>query len=45
MIYAMNIEKVVESWKLLIRKGAKEIFPGHGRPFSVDIIRKALSYQ
>jgi len=44
-IYAMNSEKVMESWKLLISKGAKEIFPGHGRPFTVNIIRKALSCQ
>jgi hydroxyacylglutathione hydrolase len=41
-IYAQDIEKVKESWKLLIDKGARIIFPGHGNPFPVDIIKKKL---
>jgi glyoxylase-like metal-dependent hydrolase (beta-lactamase superfamily II) len=42
-IFAEDIEKVKESWKSIIRRGAKTIYPAHGNPFSVDIIRKALT--
>jgi hydroxyacylglutathione hydrolase len=41
-IYAQDIEKIKESWKVLIEKGAKIIFPGHGNPFPVDIIKREL---
>jgi glyoxylase-like metal-dependent hydrolase (beta-lactamase superfamily II) len=41
-IYAQDIEKVKESWKLIIDKGARIIFPGHGNPFPVEIIKKKL---
>jgi hydroxyacylglutathione hydrolase len=41
-ILAEDMQKVRESWKLLIDRGAKTIYPAHGKPFSVDIIRKAL---
>jgi hydroxyacylglutathione hydrolase len=41
-IYAQDIEKVKESWKLLIGKGAKMIFPGHGKSFPVEVIKKKL---
>jgi len=41
-IFAEDMSKVRESWKLLLDKGAKTIYPGHGKPFSVDIIRRAL---
>jgi hypothetical protein len=37
------MQKVRESWKLLMDAGAETIYPAHGKPFSVDIIRKALS--
>jgi hydroxyacylglutathione hydrolase len=39
-IYAQDISQVRESWKILIEKGAKEIFPGHGKPFPVKVIQK-----
>jgi len=42
-IFAENIQKVKESWKLLLGQGAKTIYPAHGKPFSADIIRKTLS--
>jgi hydroxyacylglutathione hydrolase len=41
-ILAEDMQKVRESWKLLIDMGVKTIYPAHGKPFSVDIIRKAL---
>jgi len=42
-IYAENIAAVRESWKKLIGRGAKIIFPGHGDPFSVEVIKRELS--
>lgn len=39
---AEDIHKVRESWELLIKAGAKNIYPAHGKPFSVDIIQRAL---
>jgi hydroxyacylglutathione hydrolase len=41
-VFAWDIEIVKESWRFLIDKGAKVIFPGHGNPFSVEVIRKEL---
>lgn len=41
-ILAEDMKKVRESWKLLIDAGAKTIYPAHGKPFSVDIIRSSL---
>jgi hydroxyacylglutathione hydrolase len=39
---AEDIQMVRESWKLLVDRGAETIYPAHGNPFSVDIIRRAL---
>jgi hydroxyacylglutathione hydrolase len=41
-IFAEDMQKVRESWKVLLDKGVKTIYPAHGKPFSADIIRKAL---
>jgi len=41
-IFAEDLQKVKESWKLLIDQGIKTIYPAHGEPFSADTIRKAL---
>jgi hydroxyacylglutathione hydrolase len=41
-IYAGDISEVKKSWRMLIAKGARIIFPGHGNPFPVDIIKKHL---
>jgi glyoxylase-like metal-dependent hydrolase (beta-lactamase superfamily II) len=41
-IFAEDIKKVKESIRLLLEKGAKTFYPGHGNPFPADIIRKAL---
>jgi len=38
-IYAENIIELKESWKRLIDIGAKIVFPGHGKPFPVEIIK------
>lgn len=42
-ILAEDMRKVRESWKLLVDAGAETIYPAHGKPFSVDLIRRALS--
>lgn len=41
-IFAEDIEKVKESWKMIIKQGAKTIYPAHGNPFSADIIKNIL---
>ena len=41
-IYGQNLDTIKESWRLLIDKGAKVIFPGHGNPFPVEVIKEKL---
>jgi len=41
-ILADDITEVRRSWELLLDEGAKTVYPAHGKPFSADIIRKAL---
>ncbi len=41
-IFAEDLQRVKESWKLLLDQGAETIYPAHGEPFAADIIRKAL---
>lgn len=38
--FADSLETVKNSWKLLLDKGVKRIYPAHGNPFSADIIKK-----
>lgn len=42
-IYAADIEQLKLSWKKLMERGVKIIFPAHGRPFPVDLMRKRLT--
>jgi len=42
-IFAEDLHKVRDSWKLLLDMGAKKIYPAHGKSFSADIIRDALN--
>jgi len=42
-IFAEDLVKLKESWKLLLGQGVKMIYPSHGEPFSADVIRKAIS--
>lgn len=42
-IFAEDNDKLKESWRSLLVRGAKMIYPAHGEPFSADIIRQALS--
>lgn len=41
-IYAESIEKIKESWKIIIDQGAKTIYPGHGKAFPLERIKKLL---
>jgi len=41
-ILAEDMQKVKDSWKLLLEYGVKMIYPSHGKPFSVEKIRNAL---
>lgn len=43
-IYAQNINAIKECWKSLIDKGVKMVFPGHGKPFPIEVIKKKLHY-
>lgn len=35
-IFAADIDKVRENWNILLKKGAKKIYPGHGNPFTIE---------
>jgi hydroxyacylglutathione hydrolase len=41
-IYAQDIEKIKQSWGVLIAEGASTIYPGHGKPFSIEAIKDML---
>ena len=43
-IFADDIEEVKRNWKRVIERGAKTIYPAHGDPFPVEIIKKILKY-
>ncbi len=34
-IFAEDLRKVKESWKMLLDRGAKTVYPAHGKPFGV----------
>ncbi len=40
---AEDMQRVKESWKLLLGEGAETVYPGHGKPFPAEIIRRELS--
>jgi hydroxyacylglutathione hydrolase len=41
-ILAEDLARVKESWKLLLDEGVRVVYPGHGKPFSAEVIRRAL---
>ncbi len=43
-IYAQDIDVIKENWKALIDKGITFIYPGHGKPFPVAVIKNQLRY-
>jgi hydroxyacylglutathione hydrolase len=40
---AEDMQRVKESWRFLLEQGAETVYPGHGKPFPAEIIRRALS--
>ncbi|MBM4328455.1 MAG: MBL fold metallo-hydrolase [Deltaproteobacteria bacterium] len=42
--FAEDMVKVKESWKVLLERGVKRIYPGHGPPFMADKIRRAMKF-
>ena len=41
-IFAEDLQKVKDSWKLLLEYGAKMTYPAHGKPFPTEKIRNVL---
>ena len=41
-IFAEDPSEVISSWKKLIKQGASIIYPAHGKPFPVSVIKKAI---
>jgi len=44
-IYAQDIEEIKKYWRLLIERGVKMVYPGHGKPFRVEAMIRAVSGQ
>jgi hydroxyacylglutathione hydrolase len=42
-IFADDLPQVRESWRPLLERGAETIYPAHGDPFPVEVIRKVLA--
>jgi len=42
-VLGWSLEKVKESWRRLIDLGTEIVYPGHGKPFPIDVIKKAIS--
>ena len=40
---AEDMHRVKRSWELLLEQGAETVYPGHGKPFSAEIVGRALS--
>ena len=41
-IYAADMELLKKSWTTVLDMGARTAYPGHGKPFSVEKIKKYL---
>jgi glyoxylase-like metal-dependent hydrolase (beta-lactamase superfamily II) len=41
-IFAEDLQKAKDSWKLILDYGVKMIYPAHGNPFSAEIMRNVL---
>lgn len=41
-VFAEDIDRLKESWRMLLDGGAKTIYPAHGKPFPVDAIKEKL---
>ncbi len=41
-LFAENKEQVLKSWRKLLEKGVRRIYPSHGKPLSADFLRRLL---
>ena len=41
-IFGDDIELVKKSWRKLLERGAKTVYPAHGKPFPAEVMRKAV---
>lgn len=44
-IYALDVKEIKKQWKILFDSGIKMIYPGHGKPFPVGIMKEVLGSQ
>ncbi len=42
-VIAEDPAAVVDSWRRLLDAGARMIYPGHGKPFPADVMRRAIA--
>lgn len=42
-IFGDDIEEVYQSWKKLVENKANTLYPGHGAPFNIKVIKRILS--
>jgi len=42
-IFGENIKEIYQSWKKLIENNAHTLYPGHGAPFSIKVLKRILS--
>jgi hydroxyacylglutathione hydrolase len=42
-VFAEDFAQLKESWRKLLSQEVRTIYPAHGKPFSADVIRNALS--
>lgn len=43
--FAENVPELMASWRKIAMLGANTIFPGHGPPFSVNLLKKRQSFR
>lgn len=41
-VIAEDIDAVVRSWRMLLDQGVTTVYPAHGKPFSADVMRRAI---
>jgi len=42
-VFAEDVGAVIESWRLLLEAGACTVYPAHGKPFSAEVMRRAIA--
>lgn len=42
-VFAEDMEAVISSWRMLLGAGARTVYPAHGKPFSAEVMRRAIA--